>query len=291
MNEKEEIYWIWLSTIKELENKKIKLLLNKMENIEKIYNATKAELLQIKGIDEKLADKITDKENKNKIKKYQEYMHKNQIGILSYKSDKYPEKLKHIYDKPFYLYYRGNIEILNQNGIAIIGCRQATNYGIKISKEMAYKLTKENINIISGLARGIDTSAHIGALQADGKTIAVLGNGINSIYPKENEKLAYQIIQKGGCIISEYTIGIPPEKYHFPARNRIISGLSDGVLVVEAKQKSGTMITVEFALEQGKDIFAIPGSIEWENSKGTNQLISEGAIIITSAKELIDYQK
>lgn len=192
-------------------------------------------------------------------------------------SKDYPEQLKEIYDAPLKLYVLGNKTILKQKGIAIVGARKATEYGrkvaIKISKEISYY----GINIISGLALGIDTYAHMGSILADsaGKTIAVLGSGIDEIYPKQNIKLAKQILETGGCIVSEYPLGTKPEKIHFPQRNRIISGLSNGVLVVEATNKSGALITADFALEQGRDVFSIPGNILNDTSDGTNNLIKQ----------------
>lgn len=199
----------------------------------------------------------------------------------------YPEQLKQIYDAPKKLYVRGNKETLEGFGIAIVGCRDNTKYGEVIAKNLAYNLSKNGVNIISGLAKGIDSFAHIGAIYAKGKTIAVLGNGIDSIYPKENEIIAQKIIEYGGAIISEYPIGTEIEKIYFPARNRIISGLSQGVIVVEAKEKSGSLITADFALEQGREVYAVPGSITSSHSTGTNNLIKDGAIPVTSYKDIL----
>ena len=199
----------------------------------------------------------------------------------------YPMQLKQIYDAPKKLYVRGNKEILGGFGIAIVGCRDNTKYGEIITKNLAYNLAKNGVNIISGLAKGIDSFAHIGAIYAKGRTIAVLGNSIDSIYPKENEIIAQKIIEYGGAIISEYPIGSKIEKKNFPARNRIISGLSKGVIVVEAKEKSGSLITADFALEQGRDVYAVPGSITSSNSVGTNNLIKDGAIPVTSYEDVL----
>lgn len=182
---------------------------------------------------------------------------------------------------------KGNKEILNSIGIAIVGCRDNTKYGELITKNLAYNLAKEGLTVISGLAKGIDSFAHIGAIYAKGKTIAVLGNGIDTIYPKENEKIAEKIIEYGGCIVTEYPSGSRINRLNFPARNRIISGLSQGVIVVEAKEKSGSLITVDFALEQGKDVFAVPGNITYKTSCGTNELIKQGAIPVTSYKDVL----
>ena len=180
------------------------------------------------------------------------------IKTIKYNSKEYPEKLKQIENPPKQIYVLGNSKILNNFSIAIVGCRLCSEYGKKMAQSIAYNLSKYNINVISGLALGIDTNAHKGSLMSIGKTIAVLGNGLDMIYPMQNIDLANKIIESGGAIISEYPVGVRPNKENFPARNRIISALSDGVVVIEAKEKSGSFITVECALEQGKDIFAIP---------------------------------
>ena len=216
---------------------------------------------------------------------------KNKIKLIRIGDNNYPEKLKNIYAYPQNLYLIGNEKLLNCKSIAIIGCRNCTKYGIENALKFGYELAKNDICIISGLARGIDTYSHIGALKAKGKTLAVLGCGLDIIYPPENLNLYKQILENGGAILTEYPLGANPEKDHFPARNRIISGLSDGVLVIEAKKRSGTLITVNYALEQGKDVYAIPGNISNINSYGTNELIKEGAIPATSVEDILMYMK
>lgn len=200
----------------------------------------------------------------------------------------YPENLKNISSPPKELYCLGNLKLLNSKSIAVIGSRVYTNYGKKAAKEFAYNLANNDISIVSGFARGIDSFSHQAALEAKGKTIAVLGSGLDVIYPKENNKLYQDIIKNNGLIISEYPLGTQPKKQNFPARNRIISGLSDGVLVIEARKNSGTNITVDFALEQGKDVFVIPGNIYSNTSNGTNFLIKEGAIPVTDYKDILN---
>lgn len=197
----------------------------------------------------------------------------------------YPESLRKIYDPPMKLFVLGNKKLLKQDNIAIVGSRKPTEYGEKVAFEFSKKISEKGINIVSGLALGIDKYAHLGALS---KTIAVLGSGLDVIYPKENIDLAKNIINNGGCIITEYSLGTKPEKLHFPQRNRIISGLSKGVLVVEASEKSGALITADFALEQGKEVFAIPGNIFNKTSIGTNSLIKQGAQLVTCYEEIMD---
>lgn len=217
-----------------------------------------------------------------------------QIEEISINNKNYPQILKNIYDAPLKIYVLGNKQILNKKGIAIVGARKATQYGKKVAMQISKELSEKEINIISGLAIGIDTYAHIGNICVQkpniqvGKTIAVLGSGIDEIYPKQNIELARKIIQTGGCIISEYPIGTKPDKKNFPQRNRIISGLSNGILVVEASEKSGALITAEFGLEQGKDIFAVPGNIDKIESRGCNLLIKDGAKMVLSSGDILE---
>ena len=200
----------------------------------------------------------------------------------------YPERLRNISSPPKQLYCLGNLELLNyKNNIAVIGSRNCSFYGERAAKDFAFNLAKSNVCIVSGLAKGIDSFAHIGALNAKSRTIAVLGSGLDNIYPKENQKLFRDIIENNGLVITEYPLGTPVLKQNFPARNRIISGISDCVLVVEARKNSGTNITVDFALEQGKDVLVIPGNIYSKRSDGTNYLITEGAIPVLSYKDVL----
>ena len=299
--EEEKRYWIWLSLIKGLGLKRKKQLLEIYKTPEKIYTLNKNDLLKIKGIGNETINNILDKKIKKDVDKHISYMLKNNINIISIQDKEYPNNLKEIYDFPISLYIKGNKDILNNKNIAIIGCREASDYGKKAAKYFGYNLAKEGINIVSGLAKGVDSYSHIGNLcalmeksypQADklikcGKPIAVVGNGLDMVYPAENKKLEKKIIELGGCIISEYPLGTKPSKMSFPARNRIISGISNAVLVIEAKEKSGTLITVDFALEQGRDVFVVPGNINSINSVGTNDLIKQGASLVTNFKEIL----
>lgn len=290
---KENAYWIWLSLIPNLGSIKKQRLLQSFKTPEKIFLASKQELLKVEGIGDKIANEILDNNIRKSVKNHITYMEKNNIQFITIQDDEYPQILKEIYDYPISLYVKGNAKILNSKSIAIVGCRDATIYGQNSAKYFGYNLAKEGICVVSGLAKGIDSYAHIGALGAsgksdsNGKTIAVLGNGLDMIYPQENIELANMIIEKGGAIISEYPLGTKPDKMNFPARNRIVSGMSKGVLVVEAKEKSGTLITVDFALEQGRDVFVVPGNINSVHSVGTNRLIKEGARLVNCYQDLI----
>lgn len=260
-------YWIWFSRINKIGAKAQKKLLDKYKNPEIIWNLTEKELQQNEYLNKQSIEIILNKEYKKNLKAYEAYMDKNGINMITIEDKIYPDKLKNIYDSPVVLYVKGNYKILNNKAIAIIGSRNCTNYGKQTAQKFAYNLSKQKINIVAGLANGIDTYAHIGTIKAREKTIAVIGSGLDLIYPFENKKVAEKIIELGGAVISEYVIGTKPEKLNFPARNRIISGLSEGILVVEAREKSGTFITVDFALEQGKNVYAIPGNINNPTSK------------------------
>ena len=287
-------YWIWLSLIPNLGSKKKQKLLELYKTPEIIYSLKEQELLKIKGIGKEVVCYLLNEKIRTCVEKHIEYMKNNQINIISIGDEEYPNLLKEIYDPPISLYSKGDISILNKKSIGIVGCRDVTEYGKSATKYFAYHLAKQNINIISGLAKGVDSYAHIGAINYAynhnskncGKTIAIIGNGLDIVYPKENQYLAEQIIKSGGVILSEYPIGTKPNKMNFPARNRIISGMSKGILVVEAKEKSGTLITVDFALEQGRDVFVVPGNINSIHSVGTNQLIKQGAKLVTDYREI-----
>ena len=289
-------YWIWFSLIKGLGCVRKQKLLKIYGTPEEIYKLSKSELLKIDGIGCETVTNIIEAKNENILNYHIKYMKENNIDIIHICEKSYPQILKQIYDAPVSLYIRGNKEILNGKNVGIVGCRECTDYGKKVAKYFAYNLSKEkSINIVSGLAKGVDSYSHWGSINANidclkikkcGKTIAVLGNGLDMIYPKENIKLANEIIKRGGTIISEYPCGTKPDKMNFPARNRIISGMSQGIIVIEAKAKSGTLITVDFALEQGRDVFVVPGNINSINSVGTNDLIKQGAKMVTCYEEI-----
>ncbi|MGI5911134.1 MAG: DNA-processing protein DprA [Syntrophomonadaceae bacterium] len=215
----------------------------------------------------------------------QEYQTKN-IKVVCWDEPFYPQSLRNISNPPYILYYQGDINITNQPCFAIVGSRWPTDYGRNTAGKLAKELAAVGMVIVSGMARGIDSEAHWGALTS-GKTIAVLGNGLDVVYPRENQKLFGEIINNG-VVLSEFPPHTAPKPSHFPMRNRIISGLSRGLLVVEAKEKSGALITVDFALEQGRDVFAIPGPINSKNSVGTNNLIKQGAKLTMSIEDILE---
>lgn len=209
------------------------------------------------------------------------------VKVITVEDEQFPPLLAAIADPPYLLYYRGNLEIANEICFAVVGSRAATVYGKNMARKMGSELAAHNLTVVSGMARGIDTEAHQGALDVQGKTIAVLGNGLDKIYPIENSRL-FEDICTNGLLISEYQPSTPPEPGNFPMRNRIISGLSRGVIVVEAKKKSGALITADFALEQGRDVFAVPGPATSKNSEGTNNLIKQGARLATCIDDILE---
>ncbi|HMB26041.1 MAG TPA: DNA-processing protein DprA, partial [Patescibacteria group bacterium] len=212
------------------------------------------------------------------------------IKAITINSEKYPQILKQIFSPPFILYYQGNIELLNSQCLATVGSRKITAYGQIACRQILEPLTKQDLTIVSGLALGVDALAHSICLENNSPTIAVLGSGLDpkNLYPATNRALAKGIVEKNGLLLSEFPLGTMPLKYNFPRRNRIISGLSQGVLVVEAAESSGALITAKFALEQNREIFAIPGQINHPLSEGTNKLIQNGAKLVQTAEDILE---
>ena len=208
------------------------------------------------------------------------------IMLCCYEEATYPESLKTMYSPPYAFYYRGDLSIIQSSGLAVVGSRNATPYGRKQAENISRDLALAGYTIISGMARGIDTCAHRGALQVEGKTAAVLGSGLYSIYPAENRNL-YEEIAEYGIVISDFAVDTRPEPGNFPYRNHIIAGLSRGVFIVEAALKSGALITADAALEQGRDVFALPGPVSSRQSEGCHQLIRQGAVLVGSAEDIL----
>ena len=208
------------------------------------------------------------------------------VSLVSLDDPAYPPRLKEIYDPPLILYVRGNVEILAQPGIAVVGTRHPTPYGSGMAERLSCDLATQGLVIISGMARGVDTAGHRGAISAKGKTIAVFGTGVDVIYPKENSRLSEQILALGGALISEFPLGTFAAPQNFPIRNRILSGMSLGVLVIEAAEYSGTRITARCALEQNRDVFAVPGNVTNKNSWGPNTLIKQGAKLVATWEDV-----
>lgn len=271
---------IWFVLLKISNDKKIKLLrkYNSEENIRENYGIIK----EFKKIN---LEEITEE----KIKLFKEYITKNNIGYITIRSKEYPEKLKYLEEPPYVIFYKGNLELLSGNLIAVIGARKCSSYGAKLASIIAKKISENNFTVVSGLAAGIDSIAQKNAINFTGKTIGVLGCGIDVVYPKNNKILYEEIIKKDGLIISEFLPGTPPIAYNFPRRNRIISGISKKLVIVEANVKSGSLITVNYALDLGMEIMAIPGPVFNGNSEGCNKLIRDGAKPFTGIEDLYDF--
>lgn len=274
-------FWIWYSTLKINAYIKAKLI-SIYKEPEVIFNLPKKVLVEMTNIE--IANIIFSSKDNLLIKKMKLFMLQNDIRYITINSDIYPEKLKNIYDPPVILFYKGNIELIKNKCISIVGARLASEYGKKISERISNDLAKD-YTIVSGLATGIDYFAHKGAINSKNGTIGVIGSGIDIVYPKENKRL-YDLMFEKGLVLSEYPVGERPCATNFPARNRIISGIADGVIVVEAAKRSGALITADFALEQGKNVYAVPGNIDSFLSFGTNELIKNGAIPYTCPSDI-----
>jgi DNA processing protein len=280
-------YWIALKSIPGVGNITFPALVDKFVALPSIFNTSASQLATTPGISKKIATAIASFKDWDKIKLELDRTIKAGIKIITYSDELYPAKLLNIYDRPAFLYVKGNLT-KDEINIAMVGSRQASTYGKYTTERISRELAIKGITIVSGLARGIDAAAHRGALTASGITIAVMGSGLDVIYPPENKKLYAEIVQSG-AVISEYPLGTPPLASNFPARNRIISGMSYGVVVVEAGEKSGSLITARLALEQGREVFAVPGSIDSSSARGTNKLIKQGAKLIENIDDILEY--
>ena len=256
-------------------------------DLKNIFQLSTNDLAYNLGITKTSADKIHTQLRKINIEMLLIKYEVEEITPVTIKDKQYPILLKEIFDPPYVLYCKGNISLFNSNKISIVGTRNPTFYAKKVLELILPKLIEKELTIVSGMALGVDSYAHKGAINNNGKTIAVLGSGISHIYPKENTDLA-KTIGQDHLLVSEYTPNTPPQRWQFPLRNRIISGLSRGTLIVEAKERSGSLITAEQALEQGRDVFAIPGSIFSLSSTGTNVLIQQGAKLVMNSEDILD---
>jgi len=279
-------YWIALKSIAGVGNITFPALVDRFGSLPAIFAAPVSKLNEIPGISKNIASGIVGFNDWGKVKAELELIDKNEIKIITYQDELYPAKLMNIYDRPPFLYVRGNLN-KNDINIAVVGSRLASTYGKYTTEKISRELALKGLTIVSGMARGIDSVAHRGALTAHGRTIAVLGSGLDVIYPPENKKLFTDIIQNG-AVISEFPPGTPPLSANFPTRNRIISGMSYGVVIVEAGEKSGSLITARLALEQGREVFAVPGSIDSAGSRGTNKLIKQGAKLIENIDDILE---
>jgi DNA processing protein len=279
-------YWLALRRVDGIGNLGFKKLVDALGTPEAVFRAPLNMLTAIPDVGKKSASGIKSFNDWRTIEKEIELCEKQKVTIITCRDKSYPDLLLHIYDYPTILYVRGTLEHDDVN-IAVVGSRQASTYGKYSTEKLCRELAFYGVTVVSGMARGIDAAAHRGAIAGKGRTIAVLGCGLDIIYPSENEKL-YNEIPAHGAIITEFPFGTPPNAANFPARNRIISGLSLGVVVVEATDKSGSLITARIAGEQGREVFAVPGSIDSAGSKGTNKLIKEGAKLVETVQDILE---
>ena len=286
MDQEQKKYWLALNAVNGLGVNGMKALIETFGTPRQVFDASFAGLCSISGIGKTIAQRIHRYHDWGRQEEALKYYEKENISILTWEDSLYPPLLSYIYDSPPLLFAKGTMQE-NEKCIAVVGSRVASTYGMFVTERLCRELAMQGITVVSGLARGIDSAAHRGTIAGKGRTIAVLGNGLDTVYPPENLSLCKSITEHG-ALITEYPVDTPPRPSNFPARNRIISGISLGVVVVEAGEKSGSLITAKFALEQGREVFAIPGSIDSPGSKGTNKLLKEGAKLVETVDDILE---
>ena len=279
-------YWVAFNRVRGIGPARLRALLDAFGTVEEAWNAP-AEALRDAGVDRRSLANLLQARTELDLDRELQRLRSAGVDTLTWEDSRYPERLKSIGDPPPVLYVRGSLIPEDDWAVAMVGTRQATTYGREAAHHLASDLARAGVTVVSGLARGIDAEAHRAALDAGGRTIAVLGSGVDVIYPWENHRLAEEVIARG-ALVSEYALGTMPEASNFPPRNRIISGLSRAVAVIEAGERSGALITADFAAEQGRDVFAVPGSIFYRSSQGTNRLIRDGARPLLSAEDILE---
>jgi len=254
---------------------------------ENILRASPRELLGVKGLKRAALTALSDSSLEPVVEREISRAASMGVTIVTRDDPAYPPLLQTIYNPPNLLYLRGNIDLLRREAVAVVGSRAATAYGVKVARKMAAELCAAGVAVVSGMALGVDTAAHSGALEGGGATVAVLGCGVDVVYPRQNSRL-YEALCEHSLVVSEYPLGTRPEAFRFPARNRIISGLSRGVVVVEAAKRSGSLITARMALDEGREVFAVPGRIDSFKSAGTHHLLQEGAKLVNSVADILE---
>ena len=278
--------WLCLKNVPGIGNHLFKRLIDRFSLPEAVFQASQQQLLEVEGISKRQSAAILNYKAPLSIKAELDQASQKGYKIITLADSWYPQLLKEIPDPPPFLYVSGTLDGSSKN-IAVVGSRNPTAYGISTTQKLCADLSAHDITIISGMAVGIDTAAHQGALAGKGRTVAVLGSGFNKIYPSQNLNL-FKRISEEGAVISEFALNIEPEAHHFPIRNRIISGMSMGTVVVEATRKSGSLITARLAAEQNREVFAVPGSIQSFKSTGTHALIKQGAKLVENAQDVIE---
>ncbi len=282
-------YWVWLSTIPKISPLKRRLLLEKLGSPKNVWDAGELDLSGLDFLSPDSVKQLRSTKFRDEAEIHFENLYKHGVKMTTIEDKLYPQQLKNTYDPPVVLFTKGTLQG-DEKMIAVVGSRNATPYGLKTAERISFELAKAGITIVSGMAKGVDSHAHKGALKAGGRTVAVMGCGLDRAYPPGNEGLMAKIINSGAAV-SEYVTGVPPMAHNFPARNRIISGASYGVVIIEAGEKSGSLITADFALEQGREVFAVPGNVNSSTSVGTNKLIREGAKMVTCIEDILEELK
>lgn len=280
-------YWLYWQLLLPGQGRRLWQIINYFGSPEAAWHSKVTELSEVPLLGAENARLLGQRRNNYPVYKVLEKLHKLNCSIITIEDTRYPKLLKQIFDPPLAIFVRGKLPVPEQVSLAVVGSRLPTPYGLAAAEKLSKDLAETGICIISGMARGIDSAAHRGALKSEGYTCAVLGCGPDIVYPRENKRLMEEIIEKG-AVISEFPPGMEPAPWQFPARNRIISGISRGVVVVEAATRSGALITADFALEQGREVFALPGNINSSKSVGTNMLIRQGAHLVTEASQIIE---
>ncbi len=279
--------YLALNSVRLIGPVRVRKLLEVFESPEAILNQSAQRLAGVEGIGQAVAESIRNWEREWDLGAELKRVEELGLKVIDQEDEAYPKALREIYDPPLVLYVKGEIRAVSRPGIAIVGSRHTSHYGLETAKKLAYQLGYAGLTVNSGLARGIDTAAHQGVLAAKGKTAAVFGCSLDKVYPPENAALAERIVEDGGVLLSEFPLGTPPDRQTFPMRNRIVSGLSRGVLVIEAGKDSGALITARMALEQGRTVFAVPGRIDQPFSRGCHQLIKEGAKLVEEVEDVL----
>ena len=280
------IYWVAMNLVKGIGAVRFRTLVEHFGDPETAWKA-KPEALYATGLPAQIVDELLKVRTSMSLDAVWEQIEKDDITLLTWEDEAYPRRLKQIDNHPPVLYMRGSILPADDWAVAVVGTRRLSSYGQQVAEDVGAFLARNGVTVVSGLAAGIDSIAHKAALDAGGRTIAVLGNGVDRIYPPENRKLAAEIMERG-AVIADYAPGTPPDRNNFPPRNRIISGLSLAVVVVEAGKRSGALITANFAADQGREVFAVPGSVYRPGSVGTNRLIQKGAHPLLAPEDLLD---
>ncbi len=280
-------YWLGFNYVSGIGPAKIQALLGYFNTLEKAWNASDEQLRDI-GFDIRAIQSLNEVRQNFDLDQYVRQVETSGVGVVTWGSPEYPELLREIPAAPPLIFLRGQLKPIDRWAVAVVGTRRLTAYGRQVTRDLVAGLVVNGITVVSGLARGIDAVAHRTALEDGGRTIAVMASGIDKVYPPEHRDLAREIVAGRGAIISDYPFGAEPESSHFPARNRLISGLSLGVIVIEAGERSGALITARFALEQNREVFAVPGNIHSPVSVGTNRLIQQGGKLVMRVEDILE---